>query len=231
MPMFVLKNIWPSCSSIMYPCDFWLWGVFREKTNAAIHGIIDPLKTSIRKPLKSNMPEEARVTCAAFSGQFDRMNVVYWGYIEWNVTSGTLECTYKTSARYHWNWRWYGTRKNDTERSRFICPPRPCKGTRRESEYERPPPDCALGSGSLTYPELHIRPFDNRSPIFFSHLRRGLLTPFTGGLLLLLRATAMRESPPRTWLAQPETTARRPDGTGNWSRVLPIHGLMCYRLR
>ena len=66
----------------MYPCDFSLWGVFRGKTNVAIHGIIDPLKTSIRKPLKSNMPEEPRVTCAAFSGQFDRMKVVYSGYIE-----------------------------------------------------------------------------------------------------------------------------------------------------
>ena len=123
MSMFVLKNIWPSCSSNMYPCDFWLWGVFREKTNAAIHGIIDPLKTSIRKPLKSNMPEEARVTCAAFSGQFDRMKLVYWGYIEWNVTSGTHECTYKKSTRFLLNWRWYDTRKNDTEKSRFICPP------------------------------------------------------------------------------------------------------------
>ena len=122
MPMFFLKNIRPYCSSNMYSCDFWLWGVFREKTNAAIHHIIDPLKTSIRKPLKSNMPEEARVTCAAFSGQFNRMNVVYLGYIEWNETSGTHECTYKKSARYLWNWRWYGTRKNDTEKSRFICP-------------------------------------------------------------------------------------------------------------
>ena len=88
-----------------------------------MHGIIDPLKTSIKKPLKSNMPEEARVTCAAFSGQFDRVNVVYWGYLEWTVTSGTHECTYKESARCLLNWRWYGTRKNDTEKSRFICPP------------------------------------------------------------------------------------------------------------
>ena len=31
--------------------------------------------------------------------------------------------TYKKSARYLWNWRWYGTRKNDTGKSRFICPP------------------------------------------------------------------------------------------------------------
>ena len=55
--------------------------VFREKTNAAILCIINPLKSSVRKSLKSNMPEEARVTCAAFSGKFD-LKVVYWGYIK-----------------------------------------------------------------------------------------------------------------------------------------------------
>ena len=105
-------------------CDFWLWGVFRENTNAAIHGIIDPLKTSIRKPLKSNMPEVARVTCAAFSGQFNRIKEVYWGYIEWNVTSGTHECTYKKSARYIWiggNMAWERTTLKSPDLSAHPC--------------------------------------------------------------------------------------------------------------
>ena len=65
----------------MYPCDFSLCDVFRDKTNTAIHGIIGPLKTNIRKPLKSNVSDGARVACAASSGRFYRMKVVYWGYV------------------------------------------------------------------------------------------------------------------------------------------------------
>ena len=57
--------------------------------------------------------------------------------------------------------------------------------------------------------------------------------PFTGGLLLLLRATATREPIPAPGgrRTQAGPTDQGTGGVGNRTRDLPLHGLTAYRPR
>ena len=64
--------------------------------------------------------------------------------------------------------------------------------------------------------------------IFFISPSTGHVSQFHEGYCSS-EAAAVRGSPPRTWLIQPEEPVCRVGGTGNRTRVLPLHGLRRYQ--
>ena len=52
IPMYVPKDIWPSNSPDLNPCDFWMWGVVEQKSNSTAHASVSDLKKadSVRQP-------------------------------------------------------------------------------------------------------------------------------------------------------------------------------------
>ena len=47
LPLFVLKDIWPSSSPDLNVCDYWLFSVIERKSNINPHSNVNSLKTSI----------------------------------------------------------------------------------------------------------------------------------------------------------------------------------------
>jgi hypothetical protein len=84
LPNFVPKEVWPSSSPDLNPCDFWLWGAVEVKSNAAPHNTIASLKRSIKRELLSIKPDEARTACASFRKRITEVIAANGGHIEKN---------------------------------------------------------------------------------------------------------------------------------------------------
>ena len=66
IPMFVPKDIWPSSSPDPNACDFWLFKVIKEQSNATSHPSVKSLKTAIRRAFHNLEDEEVKRSCSAF---------------------------------------------------------------------------------------------------------------------------------------------------------------------
>ena len=82
MPLFVPKDMWPSSSPDLNPCDFWLWGVIEEDSNAAPHNSVDSLKVAIRSAFRSIKAVNVKRACAVFRGRIQKVVAASGGYIE-----------------------------------------------------------------------------------------------------------------------------------------------------
>ena len=66
LPLFVPKNSWPSSSPDLNVCDYWLFSVIEEKSNATPHNNISSLKKTIIKAFKGLDPEALKKSCSSF---------------------------------------------------------------------------------------------------------------------------------------------------------------------
>ena len=66
IPLNVPKDIWPSNSPDLNPCDFWMWGVVEQKSNSTTPASVSDLKKAIRKAASTIDQDEARRACSAF---------------------------------------------------------------------------------------------------------------------------------------------------------------------
>ena len=82
IPMYVPKDIWPSNSPDLNPCDFWMWGVVEQKSNSTAHASVSDLKKAIRKAASIIDPDEARCACSAFRRRLESVWDADGGHIE-----------------------------------------------------------------------------------------------------------------------------------------------------
>jgi transposase len=82
LPLFVSKDIWPSSSPDLNPCDFWMWGVVEAKSNATPHNSVKALQAAIVKAFKSITVDEAKNACSAFRGRIEKIIAADGGHIE-----------------------------------------------------------------------------------------------------------------------------------------------------
>ena len=82
IPLFVTKEVWPSNSPDLNPCDFWMWGVLEEKSNSTAHDSVLDLKRVIRRSASAIDPEEARRACSAFRRRLEGVRDADGGHIE-----------------------------------------------------------------------------------------------------------------------------------------------------
>ena len=48
LPLFVQKDVWPSSSPNLNPCDYWLWSKVEKMSNNKPHNTIESLKSDIQ---------------------------------------------------------------------------------------------------------------------------------------------------------------------------------------
>ena len=82
IPLHTPEDIWPPNSVDLNPCDFWMWGVMKERYNSRAHASISDLKKFITKAARDINPAEARRACAAFRGHLERVLDADGGHIE-----------------------------------------------------------------------------------------------------------------------------------------------------
>ena len=82
IPLYVPKDIWPSNSPDLNPCDFWMWGVLEQKSNSKAHASVSDLKKAIQRAAGAIDPEEARRACSAFRRRLERVRDANGGHIE-----------------------------------------------------------------------------------------------------------------------------------------------------
>ena len=82
IPMYVPKDIWPSNSTDLNLCDFWMWGVVEQKSNSTAHASVSDLKKAIRKAASTIDPDEARRACSAFRRRLESVRDADGGHIE-----------------------------------------------------------------------------------------------------------------------------------------------------
>ena len=82
IPMYVHKDIWPSNSPDLNPCDFWMWGVVEKKSNSTAHVSVSDLKKAIRKAASTIDSDEARRARSAFRRRLESVRDDDIGHIE-----------------------------------------------------------------------------------------------------------------------------------------------------
>lgn len=82
IPLYVPKDIWPSNSPDLNPCDFWMWGVVEQKSNSTTPANVSDLKKAIRKAVSTIDQDEARRACSAFRRRLERVRDADGGHIE-----------------------------------------------------------------------------------------------------------------------------------------------------
>ena len=82
IPLYVPKDIWPSNSPDLNPCDFWMWGVVEQKSNPTTPANFSDLKKAIRKAVSTTDQDEARRACYAFRRRLERVRGADGGHIE-----------------------------------------------------------------------------------------------------------------------------------------------------
>ena len=48
LPLFVQKDVWPSSSLDLNPCDYWLWSEVKKMSNNKPHNTVESLKSDIQ---------------------------------------------------------------------------------------------------------------------------------------------------------------------------------------
>ena len=82
MPLFVPKDMWPSSSPDLNPCDYWMWGVIEAHSNAVAHNSVNNLKDAIRSAFRSVKAAQVKRACTAFRGRIQKVVAARGGYIE-----------------------------------------------------------------------------------------------------------------------------------------------------
>ena len=82
IPFYVPKDIWPSNTPDLNPCDFWMWGVVEQKCNSNAHASVSDLKKAIRKAASTIGPDETQRACSAFRRRLGSVKEADGGHIE-----------------------------------------------------------------------------------------------------------------------------------------------------
>ena len=82
IPLYVPKDIWPSNSPDLNPCDFWMWGVVEQKSNSNAHASVSELTKAIREAASTIDPGEAQRACSAFRRRLESVRDADGGHID-----------------------------------------------------------------------------------------------------------------------------------------------------
>ena len=82
LPLMVPKDIWPSSSSDLNVCDYWLFGVIEGKSNVILHPSVNSLKASICRVFRSLDAVDVKRSCSRFRSRISQIIDAKGSHIE-----------------------------------------------------------------------------------------------------------------------------------------------------
>ena len=73
LPLFVLKNIWPSSSSDLNVCDYWLFSVIERQSNVNPNPNVNSLKATIQRAFQNFNADEVKRSCSKFHQRISKI--------------------------------------------------------------------------------------------------------------------------------------------------------------
>ena len=82
VPLFVLKDIWPSSSPDLNVCNYWLFSVIERKSNVNPYCNVNSLKACIRRAFQNLDADEVKRNCSKFWQRISKIIVAKGDHIE-----------------------------------------------------------------------------------------------------------------------------------------------------